>query len=218
MTRPTRRRLFQFAAAGGLAAALGGVGVAVQGTVLRTPKAPLKILSVQAFSILSALADRICPAGRGFPAASELGVPENIDALMSTVHPGDAADLEVALLFLENALPGLLLDGRGRPFTACDGDAQDRAIEAFRTSAVGPRRQVFKATYGLIAGAYWAMSSVHGRIGYLGAPDYGNRRVGEGVSRPPIERRPIEPPGPLAPREDVAAVDEGEDTAEEQTP
>ncbi len=197
--KPTRRRLFQFVAAGGLAAALGGVGVGLQGTAMRDPAGPLRCLSPRAFSILAALADRICPRGDGFPSASELNVAEGIDDLMSRVHPGDVADLETALLFFENALSGLLFDGRPTPFSACDPATQDAAIDAFRRSAVGARRQVFKATYGLIAGAYWANHTLAAKIGYPGQPDYGFRRSGEGVSRPPIERRPLEPRGPLEP-------------------
>ncbi|GEM_PF-759480 len=209
--KPTRRRLFQFVAAGGLAAALGGVGVGLQGTAMREPAGPLRCLSPRAFSILAALADRICPQGDGFPAASELKVAEGVDDLMSRVHPGDVADLETALLFFENALSGLLFDGRPTPFSACDAATQDAAIDAFRSSAVGARRQVFKATYGLIAGAYWANSTLHTKIGYSGQPDYGNRRGTPGVSRPPIERRSLEPLGPLdpVPEEPVAELPEG---------
>jgi hypothetical protein len=210
--RPTRRRLFQFVAAGGLAAALGGVGIGLQGTVLTEPAAPLRCLSIRTFSILRALADRICPKGSNFPAASELRVAEAIDDLMSRVHPGDVTDLETALLFFENALPALLLDGRGRPFTACDIATQDEAIQAFRASAVGARRQVFKATYGLVAGAYWANHEVHPKIHYPGQPDYGFRRSGTGVSRPPIDRRVLEPRGPLEPAPEEPTEGEVETT------
>jgi hypothetical protein len=211
----TRRRLFQFVAAGGLAAALGGVGVGIQPTVMRTPTRALKCLSLRAFSILAALADRICPAGNGFPSASELNVAEAIDELMSWTHPGDVKDLETALLFFENALPGLLLDGRVRPFTACDVATQNAAIDEFRRSALGPRRQVFRATYGLIAGSYWANAGLGAKIGYPGQPDYGFRRKGPGVSRPPVGRRAVEPPGPLEPEPPIEPVADAPSAPEE---
>ena len=207
----SRRRLFHFVAAGGLAAALGSVVVAVQPTVMRTPAGPLLSLSPKGFSILAALADRICPGGAGFPKASDVQVAEAIDALMARVHPGDVADLEVALTFFENALPSLILDGRGRPFTGCGPATQDAAVDAFRRSALGPRRQVFKATYGLVAGAYWANKSLNTLLGYPGQPDYGHRRAGPGVSRAPIERRALEPRGPLEPAPEPPPLPESDE-------
>ncbi|MCB9664599.1 MAG: gluconate 2-dehydrogenase subunit 3 family protein [Alphaproteobacteria bacterium] len=168
-----RRAFLGLGLLGGAALALGGVGLALQPGVARAPATPLQALSPRAFSVLAAVADRVCPGGEGAPGAAEVGVAEKVDALLATSPPTFRTDIEQALLLLENALPGLLLDGRARPFTACDAATQDATLEAWQTSSLGLRRQVYKGVRGLVVAAYFGSPETYrSASGYPGPPDF----------------------------------------------
>lgn len=161
---------------GGLAAAAllaaGGVGLALRpGAPVPQPPVLLS-LTPQQFGILEAVAARICPGGDGVPTAGEIGVAAKVDALLSTMHPADAAELGQGLLLIENALVGLLLDGRATPFTLLGPAGQDEVLDTFRTSRIPLRRSVFKALRGLIAASYWGDPRMYATVGYPGPPDY----------------------------------------------
>jgi hypothetical protein len=182
---------------------------------MRTPARALKVLDARTYSILAAIADRVAPGGRGLPKASDLGVAEAVDDLMSTVHPGDGAELRQVLLFIENAVTGLLFDGAASPFTARSAEEQDATLQAMRTSLVPLRRTMWKAVVGLVNGAYWAQEPTWTASRYPGPPDYGNGR-GLGPSRPPIVRTAAEGgpppggPGTTAPSESASPAAPGE--------
>lgn len=169
---PTRRTVLRGGVLGGLLLAAAGAGLALQPGRLREPSKPLRALDARTFSVLAAVADRVCPGGRGLPSASELGVPERVDALLDALDPGNAADLSQALRLIENGLPGLLLDGRPRAFTACDPATQDRVLERWRTSRLTVRRTAWKALVALISSAYWSDARTFGFVGYPGPPRF----------------------------------------------
>lgn len=169
---PTRRTLLAAGAAGAVALALGGVGLALQGTVPRAPGAPLVALDPRAFSVLAAVADRICPGGGGLPTASEARVAEKLDQLLSTLDPAVTVELSQLLRLIENALVGFAFDGRIRAFTALTPERQDRVLEGWRTSRLPLRRAGFKALAGLCNATYWATPSTWPHTGYPGPPDY----------------------------------------------
>lgn len=164
----TRRQLLKYGAGGAALLALGGIGLSLQRTITRTPRAELAALSEREFSILAAVADRIAPGGDGFPSAWDAHVPEKLDALFATMHPGAVDELKQALALLENAAAGLLLDGRTSTFTGSSGDEQDDILQAWRTSNLQVRRTAFKALNGLIGATYWSSSDVFAAIGYPG--------------------------------------------------
>jgi hypothetical protein len=161
---------------GGLAAAAllaaGGVGLALRPGAPPPQPAILLALTPQQYGILVAVAARICPGGDGTPTATEIGVAGKVDALLSTMHPADAAELGQGLLLIENALVGLLLDGRVTPFTLLGPAEQDEVLDTFRTSRIPIRRSVFKALRGLIAASYWGDPRMYATAGYPGPPDY----------------------------------------------
>lgn len=167
---PTRRQLLRLGLLGGAALAVGGVGLGLQSTVPRAPAGPLRSLGPREYAVLSAIADRICPGGAGLPSATALGVPDQLDAFLVGLHPGDVADLGRLLLLIENALPGLLFDGRLVTFTAAAPEVQDRILEGWRTSGLRFRRMAFKALHNLCSGAYWANPAVYAATGYPGPP------------------------------------------------
>jgi hypothetical protein len=170
----SRRTVLRYGLGGALLLAAGGTGIALRSTVLRRPARPLRMLDEKSFSILAAVADRIAPPGGGFPSAAELQVAEKIDALLATMHPANTHELEQALFLLENALAGLVFDGRARPFTQLDPAAQDEALRDWQLSRLAVRRKAYVAMHGLCAAAYYASPAIYPLVGYPGPPDYGN--------------------------------------------
>lgn len=153
--------------------ALGGVGLALRpGADVALPSTVLQVLTPRQYGILVALADRLCPGGPGRPSASEVGVASKVDALMAVLHPADAAELCQGLLLVENALVGLILDGRPTPFTRLDPAEQDAVLRTFRSSRLPIRRIVYKALRGLVAASYWGDPLLYASAGYPGPPDY----------------------------------------------
>ena len=192
----SRRELIKTGFIGAAALGLGGVGLGLAPTAMTTPRVPLRALSDRSFSILVAVAQRIVPTSKGFPSAKEIGVAEKVDSVLGALHPADVADFENGLFLMENALAGLLFEGRWGTFTGNSPEVQDRILEDFRTSRLSLRRTIYRAVYGLVSGAYWSSPRLYEQAGYGGPPDFGSGRAAV-PSRPPIKRRPGEPPGPL---------------------
>lgn len=171
----SRRRLLQGSGAA-VAAAVGLGGGLVAVSLLppnhRDPRAPLRVLTPRAFSILAAVADRICPGADGLPTAWDLEVPEGLDLLLDRLHPGVGAELVQALLFLENPVAGTVLDGRMARFTQSPPDVQDEALRAFGGSKLGVRRQAYQALSGLISATYWSHPATWAHVGYPGPPRF----------------------------------------------
>jgi len=165
----TRRDVLQAGFAGLVAAALTGTAVYLRGTVLRTPTQPLRYLSAEEYSILAATADRLV-RGPGLPSARELGVAEAVDVVLARMHPGDAAEVRVVLHLLENALSGLLLDGRISTFSASPPETQDRVLISWSRARVPMFRTAYRALHGLCLGAAWGHPAMYPFCGYPGPP------------------------------------------------
>lgn len=170
----TRRSFLRTGLAGGLLLAVGGAGLALQGTAIRRPARPLRCLDERSFAVLAAVADRIAPGRDGFPSASELHVAEKVDALLATLDPAMVQEVRQLLGLLENAAVGLLFDGRWRPFTRLPPEEQDEVLRAWQQSRLSIRRTGWAALHGLCSAAYYASPEVHARLGYPGPPDFGN--------------------------------------------
>lgn len=168
----TRRRFLTYGLGGVVLLALPSVGLGLRRSVIVEPATPLRSLTARQFSVLRAMAEVLCPGAEGLPAASELQIAEQVDALWSRMHPGVATDLGASLDLLENALAGTLLDRRTQTFTACGRAAQEAALEDWRASAIWVRRALFKALRGFIVAAYWADRRTRAWTGYPGMPDY----------------------------------------------
>lgn len=173
--RPTKGLSRRTLLLGGVVlATVGGgvVSVALAPTVLRAPRTPLQVLTPQAFSVVAALADRVCPGAAGLPSAWDLGVPEQVDAYLATVDPRTAGELVLGLRLLESGLIGLVLDGRRRTFTALSGPEQDSVLHAWRTSRLAPRKQAYAGLLRLLKSVYWARPEVWRHVGYEGPPRF----------------------------------------------
>lgn len=166
----TRRRFLQTGAVGAAVLAVGGLGLALQPTRTRAPGGPLEVLTEQEHGILAAVAEALIPPRDGLPSPDEIGVARKIDALLARLHPGTAAEVKQALGLLENALPGLFLDGRIRPLSRLDREARAQVLEGWRTSRLPLKRTVFRAVAGLVGATYWGDPRTHAFVGYPGPP------------------------------------------------
>jgi hypothetical protein len=166
---PTRRWVLVGATAGALG--LGMAGIAAWPSLLRAPRAPLRVLDGATFSTLAAVADRVCPAVSSLPSAWDLEVPERVDESLWGMHPATAAEVCTALRLLELGLLGVV-DGRIRPFTRLPPAAQDRVLERWRTSRIGVRRATWDAVAGMVSAAYWSQPSTFRHVGYPGPPRF----------------------------------------------
>src|SRR5262245_19080471 len=109
-----RRSFLKKGLLGGALLALGGAGLALAPTRhVASPTSALLVLDDRAFQILAAVAARIVP----LPDADPVAVAHSVDLTLSRAAPETQTDLVKLLGLFENALPGLLLDGRALPFT-----------------------------------------------------------------------------------------------------
>lgn len=154
---------------------VGAGGLALWPGQTLTPRGQLRALDARTWSVLATVAQAMCPGGDGLPSADELDIATALDLTISTLHDADQAELKQGLLLLDNALPGLLLDGRPTPFSRADVKARAATLLAWRTSRIGLRRQVYKALRGLVMAAYWGHPRVFAGSGYPGPPDFGQR-------------------------------------------
>lgn len=177
MTEPTsprlsRRALLRSGFAGLGLVVLAGTGIAVQGTKLRrAPSRPLRVLTLAEYSIVAAIADRVCPSPRpGVPGATAVDVGSLVDAALVTAHDDAKQGVKLGLRIVESGLTGALFGERVRPFTALSGEDQDATLLRFRDSRVAIRRTLFKALTGLCAALYYGDERTWAGVGYPGPP------------------------------------------------
>jgi hypothetical protein len=169
------RRALLLTGSAALVAAAGGLALWPGPTL--SPPGPLRALDARTWSVLASVAQAMCPGGDGLPSADELDIASGLDLTLSTLHPADQAELKQGLLLLDNALPGLLLDGRPQPFSRADVGVRAATLLGWRTSRIGLRRQVFKAVRGLVMAAYWGHPRLYAAAGYPGPPDFGQAQA-----------------------------------------
>jgi hypothetical protein len=146
----------------------GGLALVLQPSLLVQPQGALRVLDGQQYSILAAIAGRICPGGDGFPSASDIDVAGRVDALLDRLPAGTAGEITALLSAFESPLVGLLLDGRPRTFSTCAPEEQDAVLAEWRDSRLPQRRTAFLALQHLCSGAYWTHPAVLRAMGYPG--------------------------------------------------
>lgn len=149
---------------------LGGGGLALQPTRrLAPPPERLLVVGERGFQVLVAVAARVVTVAGADPAAIARGV----DEALSRAVPEGQKDLADLLGLFENALPGLLLDGRARPFTQLDPAAQDRVLASWRDSRLVLRRSGYQALRKLCLGVYYGDGATWPALHYPGPIDLG---------------------------------------------
>jgi hypothetical protein len=170
-----RRRAFvKYGLGGGALLLAGGVGLSLQRSAsVQPPKGGLKALTATQFAALTAAAAVLNPGLDGVPGSTELDVAAKIDLLLSTMDDDLRDEVGLILNLLENAVAGLLLDGRPRPFSASSKTAQLSTLQRWRHSRVFLRRAGYKALVGLIHSTTWAQPELWALQGYPGPPPIG---------------------------------------------
>ncbi len=180
-----RRGFLKVGLLGTAAVAVGGVGLALRGSLLREgPAAGLKCLTLREYSILAAVGDAILPAaGEGAPSASEIEVARVADDVLSQVPEEDQKQIKLLLGIFDNALVSFLFDGRMTPFTKLSVEDQQKALLAWGNSRVQFRRTAFQALKGLVGAFYYGDQRTWKRIGYGGPPDVSAYRIMRAAER-----------------------------------
>lgn len=152
---------------GALLAAGGATGLAVwPARKSHEPTSPLKVLDSTEFAVLAAISARVVTPANADPAL----IAHSIDHSLSRAAPEVASDLKKVLRLFENGLVGLLLDGRATPFTRLSGPEQDRALFAWRDSALVLRRGAYHAIRKLCLSSWYRRPESWPAIGYAGSP------------------------------------------------
>ena len=159
----SRRSFLKKGLFGGLLLALGGGGLALYPSGhVASPTAPLLVLSEASFQVLVAVAARMVTAKGADPVA----IAHTIDRTLTGTLPESQVDVNKLLGLLENALPGLLLDGRAQPFTRLSAEGRDRVLETWRTSRFALRRTGYQALRKLCLSSYYLDEASWEPLGY----------------------------------------------------
>lgn len=196
-----RRSFVKKGLLGGVVLVLGGAGLALQPTRhLAEPVRALAVLDDRGFQVMVAIAARVC----SFEGVDPVLVAHGVDEALARAVPEARVDLAKVLGLFENALPGLLLDGRARPFTQLDGPAQDRVLTAWRDSSLVLRRGAYHALRKLCLGACYSEPSTWRALRYPGPPllgglFYDDSKAGARELEPPAKEAPMNVPAKGAP-------------------
>lgn len=163
-----RRSLLKVGLAGSALLALGGIGLGLRSGRPRVPQTTLRALNPRAFDALAAAAEVLVPGGDGLPTAHEVQVAEGVDEALAHCHPGVQKEMNQVLGLLENALSGLILDGRTQCFSACDAPTRLDILVSWQNADTAVLRSAFKAIHGFCSGVYWSSPLLAPHIGYPG--------------------------------------------------
>ena len=142
---------------------LGGVELSLcPSKEVGAPRSPLLALQPGAFQVLVAAAARIITAKGADPVA----IAHNVDRTLSYALPETQDGINKLLGLFENALSGLLFDGRIRPFTFLSAEAQDGVLESWRRSSITLRRAGYQALRRLTLAAYYIDESSWAALDY----------------------------------------------------
>jgi hypothetical protein len=144
------------------------VGLSIWPTAhVAAPTRALRVLEPKAFQVLVAVARRVVPMDD----ADHVAIAHGIDDALMMMPPEARDDINDLLGLFENALPGLLLDGRTAPFTRLGAAAQDHVLEAWRDSRIVLRRGGYHGLRRLCLAGYYKAVSAWPAVHYAGPPD-----------------------------------------------
>ena len=131
------------------------------------PRRPLVTFDQAGFAVLVAVAARVVQA----PGADPVEIAHRVDEGLARAVPELQADLRGLLRLFDNALAGLLLDGRFRPFTRLPPEAQDAVLLAWRDSRFVLRRGGYQALRKLTLAEHYGSPETWASVGYPGPPE-----------------------------------------------
>jgi len=209
----SRRTILKYGLGGASLLTLGGVGLSLRSTVLVEPQVKLRVLSIQEYSVLSAVADTILPGTQDYPSARSMQIAERVDDALFACHPGVQQEFKQLLGLLESAVAGFILGGRTSTFTALSPRHRWAVLDSWRNARIQVFRTAFKAIHGLIAASYYSLPTVHARIGYPGVPAWvtairlaGIKQVENTPDKalPDSDPQPVAKPSPRGPEAPTA--------------
>jgi hypothetical protein len=163
-----RRGLF----GGALLAVGGAVGLAAWPShETARPRRPLRALNDRQFAVLAAVAGRFVVA----PNVDTVEIAHRVDAQLATAPAEVRADFGKLLLLFENALAGLVFDGRPQPFTRLSPAAQDDVLASWRDSRLVVRRSGYAVLRKLTQASWYAAPEAWPDTGYPGPPSIAGR-------------------------------------------
>ncbi|MBM3270792.1 MAG: hypothetical protein FJZ01_24440 [Candidatus Sericytochromatia bacterium] len=162
----TRRSVLGGLAGGGAALLAGSLPLSgCSAGPAEAPDFPLRFFSPEEYRTVARLCDVIAPGGHGAPAAADLAVARQADALLATLNP-DIQEQVRQLLSVFEHWPILAL--QWRPFSAQGAEGALSYLTAWQQSPVTTLRVGAAALGRLIAGIYYADSRSWEAIGYEG--------------------------------------------------
>lgn len=165
-----RRTLLERGLFGGAVLLLGSAGLAFfPSGALDAPSEPLVVLTPTTFGILVAVARRVITAD----GANHVAIAHRIDRALRRVSPEAQEDVRKLLGLFENALAGLVLDGRVVPFTRLSARSQDAVLDAWRKSRLEVRRSGYAVLRKLCTGAHYIDPRSWDDLHYPPPPPYG---------------------------------------------
>ena len=163
-----RRSFLKKGMFGGVLLVAGGATLGLSSTNMAfKPVRALKVFTERHFAILASIAARTVR----IEGANPVEIAHAVDDVMSTAVPEAREDMKGLLLLFENALAGLLFDGRLKPFTQLSGEQQDKVLESWRDSRILVRRGGYNALRKLTLASYYASPSSWEGVGYPGPPE-----------------------------------------------
>ena len=125
-----------------------------------------KTLSGAQRRALDAVCRRIVPMA--YEPGFESDLTAEVEAKIATLDPSLARQMAGALTIFDHPVTGLLMTGRARRFSSLPPEEQDGCLEAWETSRVAARRQVYEALRRIIAATCYTLPEARERIGYAG--------------------------------------------------
>jgi hypothetical protein len=166
-TALSRRSLLKKGLLGGALLLGSGIGLAKwPSRRTASPRRALRVFDETQFSVLAAVAARTVTA----PGADPVAIAHSVDEGFALQPAEVQRDFKQLLTLFENALAGVLLDHRLRPFTRLDSEGQDATLRAWRDSRIALRRGGYLALRSLTTSAHYACSSTWAALGYPGPP------------------------------------------------
>jgi len=158
-----RRRFVQGGLAGAALLILGGTGLAIfPSRATAEPLRPLRALDLRGFHVLVAVAPRIVLD----PGADPVSIAHGVDEIVSRLPREVQQDMGKLLGLFENALGGLLMDGRVLPFTRLSPGDQDRTLARWRSSRIALRRGGYQALKKLCCIAHYEQPWSWAAVGF----------------------------------------------------
>lgn len=176
-----RRSVLRRGLVGGALLVLGG-GAGLYAFPTKDSASPTRALAVlepRPFQVLVAIARRVVTV----PGADAVAIAHAVDDFLTSGTVEAQADTNKLLMLFENALPGLLFDGRALPFTRLSPESQDDVLRSWRSSRIALRRTGYRVLRNVCLAMHWGMEKSFAAVNYfpptgLNAAAYDDSKVG----------------------------------------